>query len=1095
MCFKKFFYPFPFFSRGYWGALCLSLAWGTPGWGAEVVPNERVIPQDKGFSAEWVSSLYERGTPEVVSSPEGLMHVGMPVGGLFCGTVYLGGDGKLWLWDVFNDNREGVVPKVVHPEGLGFPVRSRDGAAYVEPESTQPSLFKRGFPLTRKNAGVASPNDYSEQDQFHQGFALKVGDKVWSLDRKGWKNVRFTGTYPIGTVDYEDSESPVSVRLEGFSPFIPLNTDDSSLPCTVMSYTITNHSSQTVTGCIGGWLENAVCGNSGYGVPAGVRVNKAVSKGFPHVAMTAEGQKYQAEKGREDVVFEDFEKEDYAGWKAEGAAFANSPLESSRIPPYMGDIGMQGGKAAVSHNVREGGSIEQGDAHTGSLTSGEFTIDRKFINFLIAGGNHQGQTGLRLLIGGKEVLSATGHNGNKLRREHLSVAEFQGKKARLQVFDLQAGGWGNIIVDDIVFSDSPGKAARPMEEAEDYGSFCLSLADSGGMDGVRLFTSLPTENTAQALFDKTGQEIESRLRFDQGVSLAGISREFSLPAGKSVKVTFVLSWYFPNIYLGTMGDAGRPDGDKGKGKRHYASRFNSAAEVAEYVNTHKDRLMDGTALWRDTWYDSTLPYWFLDRTFANTSTLATTTCHRFTNGRFYAWEGIGSCPGTCTHVWQYAQAPSRLFPDIERYTREYVDLGIGFSPETGRIAMRAEHHMGPAVDGQCGRIMGIWREHTMSPDNEFLKRVWPRARKAVQFILDHDGNGDGILDGAQENTLDAAWYGEIAWISIEALGALKAGEEMALAMGDMDFASECRARRLAGGKNIEEQLFNGKWFFQKKDQEHANVFGTYNASFIDQMFGQSMAYQCGLGAVISPEKQKTALKSIWGNNFAKDLSEYLKLIRPFGRPYYVAGEGGTLMCTNALNEENPYGGGSWTAGYLNECMTGFEHQLASHMMHEGMVEESLAVTRAIHDRYNAEKRNPYNEVECSDHYSRAMASYGTYLNACGYQYNGPKGELSFSPRVDGKDFKGAFTTAEGWGSYAQKEQSGAFDAFVALKYGTLVLTRLTLPLPSSKVVVSGDGVEAGSYAIDGGSIVWKKPLLLKAGQTLMIKSEATGKDD
>lgn len=1051
---------------------------------AAVMPLEKIIPVDKKLPAKWVESLYERGTPEVVTSEKGLMHIGMPVGGLFCGTVYLGGDGKLWLWDIFNDNREGIVPKHVIRKEWSNPIRNRDGAAYIEPETTQPSLFKRGLPLVREAAGDPNHSDYSGQDQFQQGFAIKIGNQIKTLDRKGWKNIRFTGTYPIGTVDYSDPQSPVAVQLRAFSPFIPLNTEDSSLPCTVISYTVTNHSRQTVTGSIGGWLENAVCCNSGYGKPVGLRINMASSDNC--VTMTAETLEFTADKGRENIVFEDFEKDDYNGWQVEGTAFSNSPLENSRIPPYMGDTNMQGGKAAVSHNVREGGSIQEGDAHTGRMLSREFTIERDFINFMIAGGNHPGKTGISLLVDGKEVLSATGHNGNKLRNDHFSVKNLTGKKARLLIRDEATGGWGNVIIDNIVFSDSPAAAARPMDEEEDYGSFCLAVANPSGKTTPK--TELSRENPAQTLFDGKANADQAKVRFDQPSPLSGLAQDFSIPAGKSVNVTFVISWHFPNIYLGTIGDTGRPDKDGKKGHRHYASQFKNATEVASYVIDNIDRLTNETSLWRDTWYDSTLPYWFLDRTFANTSILATTTCHRFTNGRFYAWEGVGACGGTCTHVWQYAQAPARLFPDIERYVREHVDLGIGFTPETGRIAMRAEHHMGPAVDGQCGRIMGIWREHTMSRDDSFLKRVWPNAKKSIEFILDHDSNGDGIIDGAQENTLDAAWFGEIAWISIEGLGALKAGEAMAEAMGDSDFAAQCRERRLKGQKNIEDRLFNGKWFYQKPDPAKPNVFGTYNASFIDQLFGQSMAYQCELGTIISPDKQKTALQSIWTNNVALDLGDYLKYVRPLGRPYYVAGEGGTLMCTNALNEQDPYGGASWTHGYLNECMSGFEHQLASHMMHIGMVKEALAVTRVIHDRYQAEKRNPYNEIECSDHYSRAMASYGTFLSACGYQSNAPQCELAFDPKMSADDFKAAFTTAEGWGTYAQKKHGAKLSASLLVKYGTLTLKKLTLPIgDTTKPDIKIDGKPAGTYSISTqGDIVWDSALILKAGQTLTV---------
>ena len=109
------------------------------------------------------------------------------------------------------------------------------------------------------------------------------------------------------------------------------------------------------------------------------------------------------------------------------------------------------------------------------------------------------------------------------------------------------------------------------------------------------------------------------------------------------------------------------------------------------------------------------------------------------------------------------------------------------------------------------------------------------------------------------------------------------------------------------------------------------------------------------------------------------------------RWYAMPGEGGMVMTTF------PHSGGEKATGnggfgyYFNEVWTGQEHQIAAHFIAEGKTQEGLAITRMIHDRHHPSRRNPYNEVECSDHYTRAMSSYGTFLSACGYEYHGPKG--------------------------------------------------------------------------------------------------------
>ena len=117
------------------------------------------IPIDKNLDPDWVKSLYERGTPETYTGKD-LVYIGMPVGGICAGQVYLGGDGKLWLWDIFNDRKEGVKATVHQLNGRK--VRARDGSNYIVP-------LRQEYP-------------------FDQGFAVKIqqGNSKWSkrLDYK-----------------------------------------------------------------------------------------------------------------------------------------------------------------------------------------------------------------------------------------------------------------------------------------------------------------------------------------------------------------------------------------------------------------------------------------------------------------------------------------------------------------------------------------------------------------------------------------------------------------------------------------------------------------------------------------------------------------------------------------------------------------------------------------------------------------------------------------------------------------------------------------------------------------------------------------------
>jgi hypothetical protein len=75
------------------------------------------------------------------------------------------------------------------------------------------------------------------------------------------------------------------------------------------------------------------------------------------------------------------------------------------------------------------------------------------------------------------------------------------------------------------------------------------------------------------------------------------------------------------------------------------------------------------------------------------------------------------------------------------------------------------------------------------------------------------------------------------------------------------------------------------------------------------------------------------------------------------------------------------------------------------MAWEGMITEALAICRGVHERYHPSKRNPWNEIECGDHYARAMASWGVLLSLAGFEYDGPAATIGFAPRLTPEDFQ------------------------------------------------------------------------------------------
>lgn len=889
--------------------------------------------------------LLLRGEPEWYSGDE-LKFIGLPIGGFFAGTVYLGGDGQLWNWDIFNQERLGCVERTP-TTFMGETLTAMGGANYVDPVRQQ-SPFNQRFELTLNNR------------------AIRFGD------------IRFRGEYPIGRVEYKQADADVEMSLVAFSPFCPLDAENSSYPAVTMTFTVRNVGKAPLTLRMQYRTDNPVLAHS--------RKNRSDFNLLAQATGT-NGVLFSATEippgpdARLEVVFADWADGTYGAWKATGTAFGDRPQRVDQLPSYMGPVHAGTIYVVNTHQTRNGEDVGKADTHVGTLRSPEFKIDRKFINLRVGGGNHKGGTCVNLVVEGQIVRSVTGRNSNAMNWEAFAVGDFQGKTAYLEVVDNITGGWGQISLGEVIFADLP-RTQVPLAEAQDIGTFCVEVIGAASAPKVE-----PNQAT--------------------------IGREFTLAPGASETITFVVAWHFPNCAKNLPGR-----------KHWYAKRWADAQAVANDLVENWRKLRDITFAWNQTWYDSTLPYWFLDRSFMNTSILATTTCYRLDEGRYYFWEGVGCCAGTCTHVWGYAQAIGRVFPEIERYLRKEIDYGIAYRPDTGAIDYRAEFHQTVAVDGQASCILRTYREHLMSRDDTFLRGIWPKVKGSMEYLIRMDLNDDGILDGAQYNTLDTAWFGQIAWISSLYVAALRASEAMATEMGDPAFAAKCKELAEKGSKRLVGDLFDGEYFINKVDKDHPEANNTNVGCHIDQIYGQSWALQVGLPRVAAVLPTKKALASLFKYSFYEDVWEYRRQNKaiPGGRWYANPKEPGLIMCSfpkGGAAESIGKSGDAWAVGYFNECMSGFEYQVANHMIAEDMVTEGMTIVRAIHERYHASKRNPYNEIECSDHYGRAMASYGAFVAITGFQCHGPQGTMSFAPKVAGKF---AFINERGWGTFSGNDQ-------------------------------------------------------------------------
>jgi uncharacterized protein (DUF608 family) len=566
-----------------------------------------------------------------------------------------------------------------------------------------------------------------------------------------------------------------------------------------------------------------------------------------------------------------------------------------------------------------------------------------------------------------------------------------------------------------------------------------------------------------------------------------IASALRLKPGEAKSVLFVIAWHFPNRY----GEWDLAEASCRVGNM-YNNWFADAQAAAEYVVGNYERLCSQTRLFRDTLYDGTLPYWFLDAITANISTLCTTTCLWLEDGTFAGFEGSWCCPMNCTHVWNYEQTMASLFPDLERNVR-HTDLKIQMEPN-GMIHHRTfipvslPRRNGPATDGQLGTVLKVYREHLRSPDGSFLKDSWPEVKRAMDFVMNQwDSDGDGVIVDAQPNTYDISFYGANTFIGSLYLAALQAAAEMASIQGDRVSAARYRDRCESGRAKLDRELWNGEYYIQKYDAEKFKEHQYGTGCLADQMFGQWWAHVLGVGYIFPEKRVKKSLASIFEHNFRKDFTDWVHSQRVFasGR------DKGLLVCTW------PKGGRPATPVlYCDEVWTGIEYQVAAHMICEGMIDEALYIVKAARDRYNGTERNPWNEIECGDHYARAMSSWSLLLAAQGYYYDGPAGVLRLAPNITPERFRSFFSTASGYGTFSQTRKGRTQTDTLDLKQGTLELTRLVFGLPGSakrpraKVTIAGAPADAQSEFARGTlTITFPSRIKLQAGQSLRIKAE------
>jgi non-lysosomal glucosylceramidase len=553
--------------------------------------------------------------------------------------------------------------------------------------------------------------------------------------------------------------------------------------------------------------------------------------------------------------------------------------------------------------------------------------------------------------------------------------------------------------------------------------------------------------------------------------VASVVAKHTLPAGETHAFTFLLGWHFPN----------RPDWKRQTTVGNYytttyADAWDVVTKTAPDLSSHEAH----TERFVRAFLSSDLPETVKEAALFNLSTLRTQTCFRTPDGRFWGYEGCnddsGCCHGNCTHVWNYEQATPFLYGSLARSLRE-IELLHG-TDDNGHMSFRIQLPLDQArtegvaaADGQMGCLVKLYRDWRLSGDDDLLRSLWPKAKRALEFAWipgGWDADQDGVMEGSQHNTMDVEYFGPNPQMGGWYLAALRAGEEMARYLGEHEFADKCADLFRRGRDWLDANLFTGEYYrheIRPPMTEDAIAPGLRlpgigardladpelqlgDSCLIDQLVGQFLAHVAGLGHVLDPEHIRTTLLSILRYNGRDSFAEHFNPMRS-----YVLGDERALLMASYPNGNRP----ARPFPYAMEVMTGMEYTAAVGLLYEGCRDEGLGVIEAIRERYDGQRRNPFDEAECGHHYVRAMASWGAVPALTGFGYDGVTRTIRFAATSEPTTW--FWSNGYAWGTVTQTPSDKGVSVDIDVLGGELAFDRLEL---TGAGVVEAGGIELGA---------------------------------
>ena len=463
--------------------------------GKTVSAEERAALAEQVWQA-WNEQLLTRGERRLYVGEE-LTHIAMPMGGIGAGQVFITGRGKLEQWQIVNNfnssanapgsffavwakTGKGKAAAKLLEEGKNGPIPTTRAVEfsgeypfawlnYLDEElPVQVSLevYSPFIPLNTKDSGLPAVV-FRFTIRNATSAPLEAAIMVSAPNLIGWDGYAdFDGVRHRDYIGNENVAAPSerthvlrmqtrAGEVDRLSEPRDLLTNDRDVAYSMrLCKNLTVYFDETVPEPKGNvapvfWVGDLSGRDLRGGLPG---VLKEVEKGAALIVsgdrdtlLTVADQATSSPKNR--VLFEDWESGAYNGWAIEGDCFGGEPAQG----PLPGQQGVSGQSARYMVNTSR-----EGDGPTGRAVSKLFKISRRFVHLLVGGGNHPDQECVNLRVDGEVVATATGDNTAQLRTVRWDVSRYLGKKGVIEIVDARTSDWGIVLVDDIVFSDSPG---------------------------------------------------------------------------------------------------------------------------------------------------------------------------------------------------------------------------------------------------------------------------------------------------------------------------------------------------------------------------------------------------------------------------------------------------------------------------------------------------------------------------------------------------------------------------------------------------------------------------------------------------------------